>query len=128
MGKRILVVDDTPLNLMVASAFLERGGWEVEEANDGAAALAMLANGHVFDAFLLDISMPGMNGEELCRALRADSRTAGLPIVAYTAHALTEERERIMAVGFDEIVVKPAAMATLLATVNMAVGKRATGT
>lgn len=125
MGKRILVVDDTPLNLVVASAFLQRGGWEVVEANDGATALAMLTNGHAFDAFLLDISMPGMSGEDLCRALRTDSRTAGLPIVAYTAHALTEECERIMAVGFDGIVVKPATMATLLATVNLAVGKRA---
>lgn len=124
MGKRILVVDDTPVNLMVASAFLVRGGWEVEEADDGTTALALLASGHVFDAFLLDISMPGMNGEDLCRALRADSRTAGLPIVAYTAHALIEERERIMAVGFDDIVVKPVAMATLLATLEQALAGR----
>jgi CheY-like chemotaxis protein len=59
--------------------------------------------------------------------LRADSRTADLPIVAYTAHALAEERERIMAVGFDEIVIKPVTMAGLLATLSAAVDKRSRG-
>jgi CheY-like chemotaxis protein len=127
MGKRILVVDDTPLNLMVATAFLKRDGWQVEVANDGATALRLLAGDHGFDALLLDISMPGLGGEEVCRAVRADARTAGLPIVAYTAHALVEERERIMAAGFDDIVVKPAAMATLLATLIQAVTKRSGG-
>lgn len=124
MRKRILVVDDTPLNLMVASAFLRRDGWQVEEADDGATALRLLAKDPEFDALLLDISMPGMSGDELCRAVRADTRIAGLPIVAYTAHALVEEHERIMSAGFDDIVVKPVAMATLLAALNQAIAKR----
>lgn len=127
MRKRILVVDDTPLNILVASAFLRHGGWEVEEACDGETALVLLAEGDGFDALLLDINMPGMSGEEVCRALRADRRTAALPIVAYTAHALMEERERIMCAGFDDIVIKPASMATLLETVSKAVEKRSGG-
>lgn len=127
MRKRILVVDDTPLNLKLAAAFLKRGGWEVAEAIDGMTAMDLLASDPEFDALLLDISMPGMSGEELCRAVRADARTADLPIIAYTAHALVEERERIMSAGFDDIVVKPAAMATLLAVLSQAVEKRSVG-
>ena len=124
MCKRILVVDDTPLNLKLAAAFLKRGGWEVAEAKDATSAMNLLANDREFDALLLDISMPGMSGEELCRVVRADARTAALPIIAYTAHALAEERDRIMSAGFDDIVVKPAAMATLLSALNQAVEKR----
>lgn len=122
--KRVLVVDDTPLNRKVAVAFLKRADWLVEEAGDGMSALDLLANDQDYDALLLDISMPGMSGEEVCRVLRADARTAGLPIVAYTAHALVDERERIMSAGFDGIVVKPASMADLLAALSAAVAKR----
>lgn len=124
MRKRILVVDDTPLNLKVAVAFLTRDGWQVEQACDGASAMRLLEGDQDFDALLLDISMPGMSGEELCRAVRADARIRALPVVAYTAHALTEERERILAAGFDDIVIKPAAMATLIDALNRAVAKR----
>lgn len=114
MSKRILIVDDNAVNRKLAAAMLSRNGWETDQADDGAKALQMLEGEHGFHAVLLDISMPGMNGDEVCRTLRADPRTAGLPIIAYTAHAMEEDRGRVMAAGFDGVVIKPVSLASLL--------------
>jgi two-component system, chemotaxis family, chemotaxis protein CheY len=62
---------------------------------------------HHYDLVLLDISMPGMNGLEVCQCIRADRTLAGLRVIAYTAHALPEEQQRFLAGGFDDVLVKP---------------------
>lgn len=127
MAKRILVVDDTPINRKLAMAMLKRDGWEVDEAEDGATALGMLAGAgesHGFHAVLLDISMPGLCGDDVCRSLRADARTAALPVVAYTAHAMEEERERFFAAGFDAVLIKPINAASLRAALDKALAAR----
>lgn len=124
MSRRILVVDDVPSNRMLAIAMLKREGWACDEAADGNKALEMLAGDHGYRAVLLDISMPGISGDEVCRRLRADVRTAALPLVAYTAHALEEDRVRILAAGFDAIVIKPVNLATLAAALTQALAKR----
>ncbi|MGB0129711.1 MAG: response regulator [Rhodocyclaceae bacterium] len=104
--KRILVVDDNSINRKLAVALLNRHGWEAMEAESGEGAIAVLAD-EIFDAVLLDISMPGMDGETVCQQIRADPRLAGLRVVAYTAHAMEHEKRRIMSAGFDDIVIKP---------------------
>ncbi len=118
MHGRILVVDDSRINRILAVAILKRDGWETFEAEDGQAALDLLAGELDFRAVLLDISMPGMSGEVVCRSLRADPRHATLPIVAYTAHAMNEELQRILAAGFDDILVKPINLAILRDTLE----------
>ncbi|CAL96562.1 response regulator [Azoarcus olearius] len=110
--KKVLVVDDVPVNRKLALAMLKKRGWQAEEVDNGAAALERLSAGG-FDGVLLDISMPGMDGEEVCRRIRADGRFAGLRIVAYTAHAMEFEKERILSAGFDSIMIKPITMSAL---------------
>ena len=108
--RNALVVDDHPTNRLLAGALLKKLGWTVREAECGEAALTLAAQ-HDFRLVLLDISMPGLSGEETCVALRQgqgqgqDQRQ--MHILAYTAHAFPEDRLRFLAVGFDDILVKP---------------------
>jgi two-component system chemotaxis response regulator CheY len=108
-----LVVDDNAVNRKLAVALLKRRGWAVEEAENGAVAMQKLAAG-TFDAVLLDISMPVMDGEETCKRIRANPASAHLRVVAYTAHAMESERERFMAAGFDDMLIKPISAQDLL--------------
>ncbi len=104
--KRVLVVDDNAINRRLAGAFVNRLGMLSEEAEDGPSALQRLADEH-FDIVLLDISMPGMSGEEVLAKLRADVKFNGLRIIAYTAHALPEEKQSLVEAGFDDLLIKP---------------------
>jgi CheY-like chemotaxis protein len=101
-----LVVDDHPTNRLLGRTLLGKMGWNTQEADSGELALE-LANKTPFSLILLDISMPGLSGEETCTRLRAMPNGAAIRIIAYTAHAFPEERERFLAAGFDEILVKP---------------------
>lgn len=104
--RNALVVDDHPTNRLLASAILKKLGWMVMEAESGSAALTLAAN-HRFRLVLLDISMPGLSGEDTCAQLRMADASPPLYIVAYTAHAFPEDRERLLAEGFDDVLVKP---------------------
>ncbi|AXS80672.1 response regulator [Dechloromonas sp. HYN0024] len=104
--RNALVVDDHPTNRLLACALLKKFGWTVFEAECGTMALTMAAE-HQFRLVLLDISMPGLSGEETCAALRAAETAQRLHIVAYTAHAFPEDEQRLLACGFDEVLVKP---------------------
>lgn len=112
-----LVVDDNLVNQEVAAMLLRREGWTVTTLASGGAALDWLAK-HVVDVVLLDLSMPGLSGEEVCRRLRAMPATRELHLIAYTAHALEHERARILACGFDDILVKPISRERLLEAVR----------
>ncbi len=118
MSKRILIVDDTKLNRVLAIALLKRDGWECTEATDGKEALSKLEGEHGYDVVLLDIKMPGMSGEDVCQTLRATAGTAKLPLIAYTAHALEEERESFMLMGFNAVLIKPICYNSLKAALN----------
>ena len=101
-----LVVDDHPTNRLLASTLLRKQGWTVHEASSGEEALASAATQR-FRLILLDISMPGMSGEETCTRLRALDGGAEAHIIAYTAHAFPDELSRLNAAGFDDVLVKP---------------------
>ena len=108
-GKNVLLVDDNTINRMVAKKMLARLQVDVTEATDGAEAVA-LSETRAFDLILMDISMPGMDGTEateLIRRYESDHKQAAVPIVALTAHVLTEDRERFLSSGFDEHLGKP---------------------
>lgn len=101
-----LVVDDNSTNRLLASTLLRKLGWTVLEAENGEAALTQ-AGQQVFRLILLDISMPGLSGEETCTRLRDIQATPPLHILAYTAHAFQEDIDRLLSAGFDAVLVKP---------------------
>ncbi len=105
----LLVVDDVEINLMVARGMLERIGHDVTSAGSGRKALKLLEKQR-FDAIFMDIQMPNMNGFELAAAIRAREQASGdrrTPIIAMTAYALANDRERCLAAGMDGYVSKP---------------------
>ncbi|WJF91716.1 response regulator [Paraburkholderia bonniea] len=110
MTRQVLVVDDDLVNRKLARAMLARDGWEVSECEDGPSALEQVRQ-QPFDAVLLDISLPGMSGETVCERLR--EAHPGLFIVAYTAHTMPEDTERMLAGGFDRVLLKPVTFAAL---------------
>ncbi len=105
-GALILVAEDTPTSQEIARAVLEEAGAIVEIAPDGRQAVAAVSRGR-FDAVLMDIQMPVMDGLEAASRIRQDPRHAELPIVAMTAHALKGDEERCRAAGMNACIAKP---------------------
>jgi CheY-like chemotaxis protein len=111
-SRHLLVVDDHPINRAVATAFATRLGWQVAEAAGGERAMALLTE-RPFDLLLLDISMPSLDGENVLARLRAIPALRHLKVVAYTAHALVEEKRRLLEAGFDDLLIKPITLQAL---------------
>jgi signal transduction histidine kinase/DNA-binding NarL/FixJ family response regulator len=106
---RILLAEDNPLNVKVASAFLSRLGHEFICVENGQAALDTLSR-ETFDLVLMDLEIPGMDGLEATRRIRsgeAGEKVKDIPIVAMTAHALAEAKNKIREAGMDDYVTKP---------------------
>jgi len=114
-GARVLVVDDNVINQQVAREVLMRAGVQVELAGNGADAVFLVDQGG-FDAVLMDIQMPGMDGYEATARIRATEKHAQLPIIAMTAHAGAGFRESSMAMGMNDYVTKPIEAERLFAT------------
>jgi signal transduction histidine kinase/ActR/RegA family two-component response regulator len=108
----ILLAEDTPVNQLVASRMLQKLGHRVELAGTGAEAVAAVARGQ-FDVVLMDCLMPDVDGYEATTRIRAAERVGRLPIVALTASATVEDRERCLAAGMDDFVSKPVKLAEL---------------
>jgi PAS domain S-box-containing protein len=110
-GARVMLVEDNPVNMLIAVAMLEQWGIDVEQASDGAAALAGVeraaSRGRPVELVLMDVQMPGMSGHETARALRARWDARELPIIALTAAALVSERDEALAAGMDDFLTKP---------------------
>lgn len=103
---RLLVVDDQPDNRNVLNRFFSRRGFEIVEAADGATALRLIAT-QGFDAVLLDIVMPGMNGFEVLKAIRASHSPSHLPVIMVTAKVDTEDVVEALNLGANDYVTKP---------------------
>jgi CheY-like chemotaxis protein len=119
---RLLVVDDNADVAHTLQLYLEAAGHEVRVAADAPAALA-LARAFAPQACLLDIGLPGIDGNELARRLRALPQAAGATLIAMTGYGRQQDRDRSMAAGFDHYLVKPvdtAQLAALLAQVEAA--------
>ncbi|HYI97326.1 MAG TPA: response regulator, partial [Bryobacteraceae bacterium] len=120
-GLRVLLVEDNDMNQQVAKELLESAGAVVTIARHGGIAVKLLREGPsppAFDIVLMDLQMPEMDGFEATRLLRADPRFYELPILAMTAHALVEERERCLAGGMNDHVTKPIDPDLLFATLT----------
>ena len=115
----VLVADDNEHNREYARQVLA-DRWDVVLAADGVEALAMASQGPAF--VLLDISMPGLAGSEVALRLKADSRTAAIPVVACTAHAMLGDKEWVLSHGFDGYLPKPYRPAELVACVESFLG------
>jgi two-component system, OmpR family, phosphate regulon response regulator PhoB len=113
----ILLVEDDPDIRHLVSYKLTRGGHDVTETDDGAGALAA-ARKSVPDLVILDVRMPRMSGLDVCRELRADPRTAHLPIIMLTARARPQDLEQAYAAGATGYIVKPFSPRELLEQVE----------
>jgi CheY-like chemotaxis protein len=102
----ILVADDDPLVLRSITFILEKNGFPVRAASDGAQALA-LAQEEKPTLALLDVMMPKMDGLEVCEKIKADPELTDVPVFLVTARAMSAERERGLAAGADEYITKP---------------------
>jgi CheY-like chemotaxis protein len=106
-GKRILLAEDNITNQMVATQMLDALGARVDVANDGAEALEMI-EAHRYDIYLIDIEMPRVSGLDVIRAIRkADPPLCDAPVIAVTAYALREHRDKIAEAGADGLIPKP---------------------
>ena len=124
-GLQILLAEDNVVNQRLVVWMLEKEGYRVVVANTGREALAALAQ-QPFDLVLMDVQMPDLNGFETTAAIRAwekDSATR-LPIIALTAHAMQEDRQRCLAAGMDAYLSKPLQAAALYATIDRWCGHR----
>ncbi|XXF78663.1 HAMP domain-containing protein [Myxococcaceae bacterium GXIMD 01537] len=113
-GRRVLIVDDDVRNIFALTSVLESRGLHVSFANDGRAALQSLGEDTPVDAVLLDVMMPEMDGYEAMRAIRAEPRWADLPIIAVTALALPNDREKCLEAGATDYLPKPVDVDKLL--------------
>ncbi len=118
---KVLIVDDQEVNRKLPLAILARRGVDAVAVPSCEEALSLLTHDDAFDTLLLDVSLPGMTGTELCQRLRSDQPDRKLHIVAYTAHAFADERTRIMEAGFDDLLIKPITRDGLLQSLGLAI-------
>jgi CheY-like chemotaxis protein len=121
MSKPILVVEDNDDNRKLFAWLLEDWGYEFECVSSAEEGLAALGRGE-YGAVLMDVSLPGMDGKEATRRIRADRRLVGLPVLAVTAHAVRGEAESILASGVDGLVTKPIDEGVLMREIRRVLG------
>ncbi|MET0401367.1 MAG: response regulator, partial [Cystobacter sp.] len=113
-GREVLLVDDDARNIFALTSVLENHGMRVTFGQDGRAALDQLEKNPDVDVVLLDVMMPEMDGYQAMRAIRADARWASLPVIAITARALKDDREKCLEAGASDYLSKPVDIDRLL--------------
>lgn len=111
--KKVLIVEDSYANRDMLTRRLERRGYAVCSAEDGATGVAMSASEQP-DVILMDVALGEMDGWQATRLIKADARTARIPVIALTAHALASDREKSIEVGCADFDTKPVDLARLL--------------
>jgi signal transduction histidine kinase/class 3 adenylate cyclase/ligand-binding sensor domain-containing protein/FixJ family two-component response regulator len=117
-GRKILVVDDEPVNLKVLKNHLEREGYQVTLAHDGQEALSLLSDGHQFHLVLLDVMMPRISGYEVCQKIRERYLSTELPVIMVTAKNQVNDLVEGFDIGTNDYIVKPFSRDELLARVK----------
>jgi two-component system cell cycle response regulator DivK len=116
-GAQILVVEDNEMNMKLLRDVLYATGYRTLEATTGAEAVE-LASANVPDLVLMDIQLPDFDGVQALHRLRANARTASIPVLAVTAQAMQGDRQGFLAAGFDGYVSKPVNVRELIGTVR----------
>ena len=124
--KRILLVEDNEMNRDMLSRRLARRGYEVVIAVDGEEAVSMARLGRP-DIVLMDMNLPLKDGWTAAREIRTDPETATIPIIALTAHAMSDDRARALAAGCNDYETKPLDFARLLSKIGRLCGENDTG-
>ncbi|MGI3168464.1 response regulator transcription factor [Pseudooceanicola sp. C21-150M6] len=117
MGKDVLVIEDEPNISEAISFILSRDGWRVSTHANGTDAVAAVVRRSP-DLVILDVMLPGRSGYDILRDLRADDRTAALPVLVLTARGQTKDREMAESLGASRFMSKPFANAEMLEAVN----------
>lgn len=110
--RKLLLVDDSPIALMMVQTLLRGSGYQLREAHDGIQALALVQD-ELPDLIVMDFSMPKMDGLSALKALKADAVTAHIPVIMLTSEGDAEEIERCFQAGCDAYVTKPINATTL---------------
>ncbi|MEY3764638.1 MAG: hypothetical protein RLZ42_1298 [Armatimonadota bacterium] len=119
----VLIVEDNEMNRDMLSRRLERRGFTIRIAVDGAEGVAM-ATADIPDLVLMDMSLPIMDGWEATRTLKANPDTAGIPVIGLTAHAMAGDREKCLAAGCDDYDTKPIELPRLLEKMQSQLGDK----
>jgi CheY-like chemotaxis protein len=122
-GERILIVDDNATNLKLVAYLMKANGYDVATALDAESALDALRISHP-DVILMDIQLPGIDGLELTRRLKASSETRDIVIIAVTAYAMKGDQDKALAAGCDEYITKPIDTRALPETIARHLAKR----
>jgi two-component system cell cycle response regulator DivK len=117
VGERVLIVEDNEKNTKLFRDVLHATGYRTLEAATGEDAIALAVTNEPA-LVLMDVQLPGIDGVETLARLRADQRTASIPVLALTAQAMDGDRERFLAAGFDGYLSKPVDIAELIETVR----------
>jgi CheY-like chemotaxis protein len=121
---KLLLVEDNEMNRDMLSRRLARRGYEVAVALDGEQGVAM-AKSEAPALILMDMSLPGMDGWEATRQIKAMPETRAIPVIALTAHAMAGDREKAIAAGCDEFDTKPVDLTRLLEKIEALIGRAA---
>jgi len=114
---KILIVEDNPANMKLASDLLRKSGYEVLEASDAEAGI-QLVNAELPDLVLMDIQLPGMDGLTATRLLKNDQHTREIPIIALTAFAMKGDEQKMLEAGCDGYIAKPIRYKEFLKTIE----------
>ena len=117
MSLKVLYVEDDPANRRLIYMIVEREKYEFHSANDGESGIAAAIELQP-DVILMDINLPGIDGEEACLRLKATEETQHIPIIALTARSMDGDRQHLLRMGFDEYIPKPINRLMLINTIQ----------
>lgn len=120
---RILYVEDNEDNIYMLTRRLGKKGYEVEVARDGAAGVARAAE-MMPDLIIMDLSLPVMDGWEAARQIKANHTIAHIPVIGFSAHAMTGDREKALAAGCDDYDTKPVELKRLLGKIEALLARK----
>lgn len=122
MAAKLLLVEDNEMNRDMLVRRLEKRGYQMVIATDGLSGIELARSSNP-ELILMDMSLPGLDGWQASRQLKSDNATAKIPIIALTAHAMAEDREKAMAAGCDEYETKPVDLTSLLTKIEALLAK-----